>query len=108
MSIMRRDRAARQLNRFQSCAPTEEQQHAPTADIVSPEPSLVAANARKLHDFLIEACRAIEVVNVKARLQNALQPRHPQLTTYSIRVAPRPTSGSGPKAGPRPPIPSSL
>ncbi len=75
MSVVRRNGAAGHANGFQGRAPAKQQEHALPADVVGAKARIVGECFQSQH-LLVKACRTIEIIDVEAGLDYAVELGH--------------------------------
>lgn len=72
VTIVRRDRASRHSNGLQRRAAAKQQEHAPAAHVVGAKTG-VMPEERQLEHLLIEARCPVEIIDIKAGFENAIE-----------------------------------
>src|SRR5262245_18281539 len=75
VTIMRRDGTARHAHGLERKAAPEDQEHAASADVISPK-ARVAHQLLQPQHIAVEARRALEVVYIERRLKHAIKLGH--------------------------------
>src|SRR5262249_30300017 len=96
VAVVRRDGSARHAPGFEREAAPEEEQHALAADVIGAEARVTCEHREPEHD-LVEPRRAIEIVDVEARLQHPVEPGHARAGPCIRGACPFRKTGSHPR-----------